>query len=74
MVDHRDLVRELIRFFEVLRRQQDRRPLAAEIADDLPDLVTTSRIEARGRLVEEAAAELRRAGIGVSDMGLRRPT
>jgi ABC transporter DrrB family efflux protein len=25
-------------------------------------------------LVEEAAAELRRAGIGVSDMGLRRPT
>jgi hypothetical protein len=25
-------------------------------------------------MVEEAAAELRRAGIGVSDMGLRRPT
>ena len=35
VVDDRDLVRELIRFFEVLRRQQDRRPLAAQITDDL---------------------------------------
>ena len=59
MVDDGDLVRELIRFFEVLRRQQDRRPLAAQVADDLPDLVATPRIETRRRLVEEEHARLR---------------
>jgi hypothetical protein len=33
VVDDGDLVRELIRFFEVLRRQEDRRPLAPQVAD-----------------------------------------
>ena len=39
VIDDSDLVRELVRFFEVLRRQQNRRPLAAQVADDVPDLV-----------------------------------
>ena len=59
VVDDGDLVRELIRFFEVLRRQQDRRALAAQVTDDLPDLVATPRIETRRRLVEEEHARLR---------------
>ncbi len=59
VIDDGDLVRELIRFFEVLRRQQDRRPLAAQVADDLPDLVATPRIETCRRLVEEEHARLR---------------
>ena len=53
VIDDRDLVRELVRFFEVLRRQQDRRPFAPQVADDVPDLVAASRIEPGGRLVEE---------------------
>ncbi len=59
VVDDGDLVRQLIRFFEVLRRQQDRRPVTAQVADDLPDLVATSRIETSRRLVEEEHARLR---------------
>ena len=56
VVDHGDLVRELIGLLEVLRRQQDRRAFAAQVADDLPDLVATPRIETGGRLVEEEHA------------------
>src|SRR5207244_31525 len=59
VVDDRDLVRELIRLFEVLSRQQDRRARAAQVADDLPDLVATPRIETCGRLVEEEHTRLR---------------
>ena len=59
VIDDGDLVRELIRFFEVLRRQQDRRALAAQVADDVPDLVATSRIETCCRLVEEEHTRLR---------------
>jgi hypothetical protein len=80
VIDDRDLVRELVGFLEVLRRQQDRRALAAQVADDLPDLVPTSRIETRGRLVEEEHARLgEQAGGEVEStshparVGLRRP-
>ena len=59
VVDHRDLVGELVCLFEVLRRQQDRRSLAAKVADDLPDLVATARIKTRRRLVEEEHTRLR---------------
>src|SRR2546427_1032922 len=59
VVDDRDLVRELIRLLEVLSRQQDRRARAAQVADDLPDLVATPRIETCGRLVEEEHTRLR---------------
>jgi hypothetical protein len=59
VIDDSDLVRELICFFEVLRRQQNRRPRAAQVADDVPDLVATSRIETCGWLVEEEHTRLR---------------
>jgi hypothetical protein len=59
VIDDCDLVRELIRFFEVLRGQQDRRSLAAQVADDVPNLVATTRIETRRRLVEEEHTRLR---------------
>src|SRR6266571_4994250 len=42
--------------------------------DERPDRLTLPAPRESLVLVEEAAAELRRAGIGVSDMGLRRPT
>ncbi len=58
VIDDSDLVRELIRFFEVLGRQQDCRARAAQVAHDLPDLVATPRIETRGGLVEEEHTRL----------------
>jgi hypothetical protein len=80
VIDDRDLVRELVGFLEVLRRQQDRRALAAQVADDLPDLATTPGIEACRRLVEEEDARLReQTGREVelqshaTRVGLRRP-
>jgi ABC transporter DrrB family efflux protein len=42
--------------------------------DERPNRLTLPAPRESLVLVEEAAAELRRAGIGVSDMGLRRPT
>jgi ABC-2 type transport system ATP-binding protein len=42
--------------------------------DERPDRLTLPAPRNGLRLVEEAAAELRRAQIGVSDIGLRRPT
>jgi ABC transporter DrrB family efflux protein len=42
--------------------------------DERPNRLTLPAPRESLILVEEAAAELRRAGIGVSDMGLRRPT
>ena len=44
VVDHSDLVRELICLLEVLGRQQKRRPLAHELAHDRPDLIAAARI------------------------------
>src|SRR5947199_3301883 len=42
--------------------------------DEPPDRLTLPAPRDGLELIEEAAAELRRAGIGVSDLGLRRPT
>jgi ABC transporter DrrB family efflux protein len=42
--------------------------------DERPNRLTLPAPRESLALVEEAAAELRRSGIGVSDMGLRRPT
>src|SRR5260370_7349356 len=42
--------------------------------DERPDRLTLPAPRNGLQLVEEAAAELRRAQIGVSDIGLRRPT
>jgi ABC transporter DrrB family efflux protein len=47
---------------------------APEEEDGRPNRLTLPAPRESLVLVEEAAAELRRAGIGVSDMGLRRPT
>src|SRR4029077_18641252 len=47
---------------------------AAPQEDERPNRLTMPAPRESLVLVEEAAAELRRAGIGVSDMGLRRPT
>jgi ABC-2 type transporter len=47
---------------------------AAPEEDERPNRLTLPAPRESLVLVEEAAAELRRAGIGVSDMGLRRPT
>ena len=56
VVDHRDRVGQLVGLFEVLGRQQERRPLADEAADDLPHPESAAWVEAGGRLVEEQQA------------------
>src|SRR5437762_1201585 len=52
-IDDGDPVAELFRFFDVMRGQQDRALLAAQIGYQLVDLQPSLRIESRGRLVEE---------------------
>ena len=52
-VDDRDPVRQLVRFLEVLRRQQNGRTLADERADHAPHLAAAARVEPRGRLIEK---------------------
>src|SRR5436309_8649317 len=53
MVHDRDIVCELLRLIQIMRRQEDRRPFALELSDEPPQLPPGTRIEARGRLVEE---------------------
>jgi len=53
VVDHRDPIRELVRFLQVLGRQQQRRSLSHELAHDRPDLVTAARIEPGRGLIEK---------------------
>src|SRR6476661_442544 len=50
------------------------RVIAEGTGDELKDRLTLPAPRESLVLVEEAAAQLRHAGIGVSDMGLRRPT
>src|SRR4029077_1843816 len=64
---------------DVLQRDQAEAALlrvgcGAPQKDERPNRLTLPAPRDGLVLVEEAAAELRRAGIGVSDMGLRRPT
>ena len=56
VIDHGDLLRELICLLEVLSGQQERRPLADELAHDRPNLDAAARIEAGRRLVQEQHA------------------
>ncbi len=51
--DDPDPVGEHVGLLEVLGREEDRRPLAVEGLDLLPDLLAADRVEAGGRLVEE---------------------
>ena len=53
LVEDRDPVGELLRLVEVLRGEQDRGAAAGEVADGLPHLEATLRVEAGRRLVEE---------------------
>ena len=50
---HRDAVGELLRLVEVVRRQQNRLPELAQVADRLPGRAARARVEAGRRLVEE---------------------
>ena len=56
VVDHGDLLGELICLLEVLRGEQKRGPLADELAHDRPDLIAAARIQPRRRLVQEQHA------------------
>ena len=53
VVDDGDRVGQLVGLLEVLRRQQERRALADEAADDVPHPEPAARVEARRRLVQE---------------------
>ena len=53
VVDDGDRVGQLVRLLEVLRRQQERRALADEVADHVPHPDPAARVEARRRLVED---------------------
>src|SRR5262245_54361920 len=52
-VQNRDSVRELLGFVQVLRGEQDGGAAAGEVADRLPHIEATLRIEPDRRLVEE---------------------
>ena len=52
-VEHDDVVGQAIGLLEVLRGQQQRRAVAHELAEQVPQLDAAAGIEARGRLVEE---------------------
>ena len=80
MVDDDDLVAELVGLFEVLRREQQRRPLADELADDIPHPDPAARVETRRRLVEkqhlrltDQAARQIEPALHAAGVGLRLP-
>ena len=53
MIDDADAVGERLRLVEVVRREHDRRAVAVESADEVPELPSRDRIESGRRLVEE---------------------
>jgi hypothetical protein len=56
VIDNHDLISEVIRLVQVLRGQQDVGTLVNQPADRVPKVEAASRIEARGRLVQEQQA------------------
>ncbi len=48
-----DVVRELLRLVEIVRREENRPPLPLEVSNQRPELPPRAGIEARRRLVEE---------------------
>ena len=56
--EHADAVGEVLRLVEVVRRQQHRRALGAQLAHELPRLAPGRRVEAGRRLVEEQQRRL----------------
>ena len=57
-VDERDAVAHGLGFDHVVRRQQDRPPLALQLADQVPELARRERVHAGRRLVEEEHARV----------------
>ena len=53
VVEHDDVVGELVGLLEVLRREDDRGAVAHEVAQHVPQVVAAARVEPGGRLVEE---------------------
>src|SRR5207245_9693176 len=53
VVQNRDVVRELLRLVEIVRREEDRPPLPLEVSDQRPKLPPRARIETGRRLIEE---------------------
>ena len=53
VVHDRHPIAELVGLLHVVGRQQDRLPLAVQLAEDLPQRQAALRVQARGRLVEE---------------------
>ena len=84
LVDDDDVVGELVGLLEVLRGQQQRRAVADQLAQHLPQLDAAARVEAGGRLVEEQHRRRRdqadrevepaphAAGVGLDDPVRRR--
>ena len=46
-------LREAVRLIQVLRREQDRGPVAAQLVDERPELLARTRVEPRRGLVEQ---------------------
>lgn len=53
VVDHRDVVREVVGLLQILGGQQQRRTAGDELLDHVPQLLAVARVEAGGRLVHE---------------------
>src|SRR5271163_3076149 len=53
VVEYSYTVREVVRFIEVLSREQDRDPIRDQFTDDLPHRAPAGRVEPGGGLVEE---------------------
>ena len=57
-VDDRDVPAEALGFLEVVRRQDDRRALLVDLAQEDPHAAADLDVDARGRLVEDQEARL----------------
>ena len=51
--DHADAVGHLLGFLDIMGGEDDRRPVGAELADQLPHVAAKLDVDAGGRLVEE---------------------
>ena len=56
MVDHRDAIRQPVRLVEVLRGQEQRRPVLHQLGDEIPQVEARARVEAGRRLVHQQHA------------------
>ena len=64
LVDHPDAVGHLLGFLDVVSRQNDGHPFAAQTAHELPHVVPQIDVHARRRLVQEQDPRLVRERLG----------